>query len=225
MNAIFVFVFAASDVLQQMLQWFYWDDKNNNLDHWLQSKVLITNVGFSGGMLLYTFIKLVFWFAVSGLLYKWRWFWKIWSYFTYLMSYFTYFDVFELSFLSHFSLISLSFSLSFLSHFSFIHFSLTFALIYLISLLTLINNNNTIMIMRYSRIIIIIIIIICYVCMYVCVCYTISYNVFGFTRVWSSRFHLSLSLSLSFSLSLCMHMRMCVCLYYIIHLYTFAYYK
>eukprot|EP00466_Bigelowiella_natans_P013312 jgi/Bigna1/39680/e_gw1.34.20.1 len=70
-NAIFIFVFAACDVLADIISWVHTGSKENNLVHWFRVNLLQDGLGFSGGILLYTWIKIVFWVCVAfGLDYK-----------------------------------------------------------------------------------------------------------------------------------------------------------
>mmetsp|Transcript_26241 Transcript_26241/g.36624 ORF Transcript_26241/g.36624 Transcript_26241/m.36624 type:complete len:253 (+) Transcript_26241:12-770(+) len=64
-NAIFIFVFAACDVLTDIITWVHTGSKENNLVHWFREDFLQEDLGFSGGILLYTFIKITFWVCVA----------------------------------------------------------------------------------------------------------------------------------------------------------------
>lgn len=83
MNALLVFVMAASDVFETLLDALYVGTPGHNLTHWLQ--VAIFEPLFRGAtewdahgaaQMVYVLCKIAFWLAVSGLLHRWRWYWK-----------------------------------------------------------------------------------------------------------------------------------------------------
>ncbi len=78
MNGIFVFVFAC-DLLQDMLTWVHYGSPKSNIvvlfrDRWLMSDKFL---GFSGGIIAFTVIKITFWIAVAWYLQKKGLFYKI----------------------------------------------------------------------------------------------------------------------------------------------------
>eukprot|EP00455_Lapot_gusevi_P053267 TRINITY_DN8274_c0_g1_i1.p1 TRINITY_DN8274_c0_g1~~TRINITY_DN8274_c0_g1_i1.p1 ORF type:complete len:256 (+),score=75.23 TRINITY_DN8274_c0_g1_i1:79-846(+) len=77
LNAIFVFVFAASGVLETMLTWVYWKDPSNNLVDYFRSQILVKSLGYDAGIMVMTWIKIVFWYIVSFIMFKNQIFFKI----------------------------------------------------------------------------------------------------------------------------------------------------
>jgi heparan-alpha-glucosaminide N-acetyltransferase len=83
MNALFVFVMAASDVFETILDAFFVGTPGNNFTSWLHTALF--NPLFRGAtrwdphgfaQMMYVLTKIAFWLAVSGLLHKRRWYWK-----------------------------------------------------------------------------------------------------------------------------------------------------
>jgi hypothetical protein len=93
-NAILVFVMAAADVadrslaceppcsylsvLTSLLPGFRSSpNQNDNIVFWFRVTVLEHHTNANVGLLLYALIKIVFWWIVCGLLYRYQLFWKI----------------------------------------------------------------------------------------------------------------------------------------------------
>ncbi len=66
MNPMLVFVMAASGVWEQLFQWVYYQQPQNNLVDWLRTTVLVGKYGIDGGTMFYTWIKITFWVIVTG---------------------------------------------------------------------------------------------------------------------------------------------------------------
>jgi len=75
MNAIFVFVMAAGGVCENVIGFVYIDHPGNNLVHLWQDTILIKNLGYSPGQLLFTIVEIIFWFCISGILNAYSWYW------------------------------------------------------------------------------------------------------------------------------------------------------
>jgi heparan-alpha-glucosaminide N-acetyltransferase len=76
-NAMLVFFFGASAVLEGMIEWVYIGDKDNNLVKWWNDKVFVARFGEDTGVLLATLFKIAFWCVVCGILDKKKIFWKV----------------------------------------------------------------------------------------------------------------------------------------------------
>jgi predicted acyltransferase len=75
LNAIFVFV--GNTTLDAILGWFYFRTPDSNLVTLVRDKVLVDSLGFDGGMMAFTWLKMVFWIAVAGLMKRYKIFVKI----------------------------------------------------------------------------------------------------------------------------------------------------
>lgn len=77
MNAILVFILGASNVLDTILRWIYWNHPENNLFDFTQNQIFERLFGFDLGLLLFTVLKIGFWLVVSWVLYRKRKFFKV----------------------------------------------------------------------------------------------------------------------------------------------------
>nr|XP_048321201.1 heparan-alpha-glucosaminide N-acetyltransferase-like [Ziziphus jujuba var. spinosa] len=79
MNAMLVFVLAAQGIFAAFINGWYYESSDNSLVNWIQEHVFI-NVWHSErlGTLLYViFAEILFWGIVSGILHKFRIYWKL----------------------------------------------------------------------------------------------------------------------------------------------------
>lgn len=79
LNTIFVFTMAATGVFDTFLALFYWRTPGNDLvsqvrDHFF---VRFLGLGFSAGVMCFVWLKIAFWCAVSGVMYRKRIFFKV----------------------------------------------------------------------------------------------------------------------------------------------------
>ena len=63
-----VFIMGASGVWEQMWQWVYYADPNNNLITYLQVNIFQNYCGTDLGIMLYTWLKISFWVIVTGVM-------------------------------------------------------------------------------------------------------------------------------------------------------------
>ncbi|XP_020595611.1 heparan-alpha-glucosaminide N-acetyltransferase [Phalaenopsis equestris] len=79
MNAMLVFVMAAEGIFEGFLNGWYYESPNNTLVYWIKKHIFI-NVWHSrrAGILLYViFAQILFWALVSGILHRFRIYWKL----------------------------------------------------------------------------------------------------------------------------------------------------
>ncbi|KAL4578648.1 hypothetical protein LXL04_014776 [Taraxacum kok-saghyz] len=79
MNAMLVFVLGAQGILAGFVNGWYYKNPDNNLVNWIQSRVFIDVWNSEKfGMLLYViFAEIVFWGVISGILHRFRIYWKL----------------------------------------------------------------------------------------------------------------------------------------------------
>jgi heparan-alpha-glucosaminide N-acetyltransferase len=84
MNALFVFVMAACGVFETLVDAVYLDDKEENnltarihhaLEIWFPGSTTWDDHGVAN--VIYVLLKVMFWLAVSGLLHRFKWYWKL----------------------------------------------------------------------------------------------------------------------------------------------------
>ena len=73
---------GASDALEMILNAVYVDRPGQNFTHWLHGRFVAAFPGASPwdphgvAQLMYVLFKIGFWLVVSGVLHRWRWYWK-----------------------------------------------------------------------------------------------------------------------------------------------------
>ena len=77
MNAIFVFVFGASGVLEYLLKSIYWDEPHNNVVDLILQILQSVLRSEDAGLIGFTLLKLVFWMIICRYLYRRKTFLKI----------------------------------------------------------------------------------------------------------------------------------------------------
>ena len=66
-----------SGVVEIMLTWVYYEHPDNNLFTAVNQKLFINHLGYNSGQMLYTWVKIWFWWAVCWYLYERKIFFKI----------------------------------------------------------------------------------------------------------------------------------------------------
>jgi predicted acyltransferase len=75
LNAIAIFV--GNDIGDAVLGWFYYQKPENNIASLVRDKLFVEYMGYDGGLMAFTWLKMIFWVAVSGLLVRLKIFIKI----------------------------------------------------------------------------------------------------------------------------------------------------